>query len=78
MSSMTLRKARVQKSPKGLDHNIILAGLLSTQHRSEFGLPGVEGPSIFRFTALRARIAYRPTENFVIRTATLGSAGKSR
>ena len=36
---------------------------------SEFGLSGVEGPSIFPFTALGTRIAYRPTDNFVIRTS---------
>src|SRR5262249_11666648 len=38
---------------------------------TEFGLSGVEGPSIFPFTALGTRIAYRPTDNFVIRTAIL-------
>ena len=38
---------------------------------TEFGLSGVEGPSIFPFTALGTRIAYRPTDNFVICTAIL-------
>lgn len=38
---------------------------------SEFGLSGVEGPSIFPFTSLGTRIAYQPTDNFVFRTAIL-------
>jgi porin len=38
---------------------------------TSFGLSGVEGPSIFPFTSLGARIAYRPIDNFVIRTAIL-------
>jgi porin len=38
---------------------------------TEFGLSGVEGPSIFPFTSLGTRIAFRATDNFVIRTAIL-------
>jgi porin len=50
------------------------AGLLFNQAfgtGTTFGLSGVEGPSIFPSTSLGARIAYRPTDNFVIRSALL-------
>jgi porin len=36
-----------------------------------FGLSGVEGPSIYPYTALGGRIAYKPTQNIVFRTAIL-------
>ena len=37
----------------------------------EFGQSGVEGPSIFPFTALGARFAYKPAPNIVLRAAVL-------
>src|SRR5262245_15788457 len=36
-----------------------------------FGLSGVEGPSIYPYTALAARIAYKPFNNVAFRTAIL-------
>jgi porin len=36
-----------------------------------FGLSGVEGPSIYPYTALAARIAYKPVNNLAFRTAIL-------
>jgi porin len=38
---------------------------------TEFGLSGVEGPSIYPYTALGARVAYKPLNNVVFRTAVL-------
>lgn len=37
----------------------------------EFGQSGVEGPSIFPFTSVGARIAYKPAPNIVLRAAVL-------
>ena len=37
----------------------------------EFGQSGVEGPSIFPFTAVGARFAYKPAPNIVLRAAVL-------
>jgi porin len=38
---------------------------------TEFGLSGLEGPSIYPYTSLGGRIAYKPLNNVVFRTAIL-------
>jgi porin len=39
---------------------------------AEFGQSGVEGPSIFPFTAIGMRFAFKPAPNIVLRAAVAG------